>query len=148
MLVSPTSPGVPVHAIVLDHDPEYADILTDILSFIGDRPATFTTTSPEAMLHRITRKTYDVILMTHESGGERLLVDLRRLQPDAVVVVSADATMPSRQISRYFAAGADEVLERPLHPTVLAARLNRLLLVRARIRAAVATAHPFAVAGV
>lgn len=129
-----TDGGVPLRALVFDGDAEYVDILVDVLSFVGDGPETWATTSAAEARRRVARESYDLILVARESGGERLLRDLLRHQPDAVIVVTSASVLTARETTAQFAAGADEVVEKPFHPSVLVARINRLVQVRAQLR--------------
>jgi len=129
-----TRPTAPLHALVFDSDAEYADIFVDLLSFVGEGPETWATTSPTEARRRATRSSYDVIVVARESGDAHLLIDIRRHQPDAVLVVTTAQELSPREISRLFAAGADDVIAKPFHPSVFAACINRRVLVRAQLQ--------------
>src|SRR5690606_10802832 len=130
----------PLQAFVLDDDPEYGEIIADLLSFVSDGLKKWTTTSPEVARRRFERHPYDLCVVSREPGNERLLLDLRRYQPDAVVVVTSRAHLTAREISEQFAAGADEVVQKPFHPSEFVSRVNRLVQMRVRLNPMIATA--------
>lgn len=131
---APTSCGVPLRALVFDGDAEYAGIFVDVLSFVGDGPETWATTSATEARRRATSGSYDVIIAARESGDDHLLLDLRRYQADAVLVVTTAQEPSPRDISRLFAAGADDVIAKPFHPSGFAACINRRLTMRAQLQ--------------
>lgn len=128
----------PLRALVLDHDPEHAEIYADILSFVGGGPETCVTTSLTDARQQMAQQIYDVIVLSHRLVGERELLDLRRHQADAIIAVTIEALVSVGNITGQFAAGADEVIQRPYHPSEVAARIDRLLRLRDRARATVA----------
>jgi len=125
----------PLQALVYDRD-EYVDIFVDLLSFLGDDPGpdTWATTSAVEARRRATRASYDVIVAARESEDPQLLLDIRRHQPGAVLVVTSASPLTARETTELFAAGADDVVVKPFHPSIVVARVNRLVESRAQLR--------------
>lgn len=122
-----------LRALVFDEEVEYVEIVLDVLSFVRGEPHAWATTSVVEARRRASQEFFDLILAARVSSDPQFLRDLRQWQPDAVLVVTAPGSLLPREIVDQFNAGADEVVEKPFHPRILVARLNRLVLVRAQL---------------
>jgi len=118
----------PTRILVIDSDPGYGDPICDALRRAGHLPTL--TRSPREAVERMKVEQHDVALIdtaARAQDGIALAVELRGIRADMGLVFMSPSRLGVMESVALYEAGADELIEKPFHPTVFLMRMQAVV---------------------